>query len=98
MKKCVRFLNEVIIINIPYENRRGEWMMLAVDRCRFKTRIERVFPMIDLVLKKHLKLISSNINGNPCIQTGKRLHPYIKILYKSTLTHNVMKDNPSIPV
>lgn len=75
MKKCVRFLNEVIIINIPYENRRGEWMMLAVDRCRFKTRIERVFPMIDLVLKKHLKLISSNINGNPCIQTGKRLHP-----------------------
>lgn len=73
-KMCERFLNEVVIISIPYEDRKRDWMMLTVDSCRFKIRIERVSPMIDLVLKKHLKLISGNINENRCTQTRKRLY------------------------
>ena len=39
MKKRVNFSKHVSAINIPYEDRKGEWMQMGVDRCRFKRRI-----------------------------------------------------------
>ena len=57
-RKCVRFTDEVSYFNIPYEDRKGEWMMFVVDRCHFKTRIERVSPMLEPVLKRHVEISS----------------------------------------
>jgi hypothetical protein len=55
--KRVCFVNEPTIFTIPYEERKGEWMTLVADRCRFKTRIERVSQILDSVLKKHLDIV-----------------------------------------
>ena len=57
-RKCVRFTDEVSSFNIPYEDRKGEWMMFAVDRCRFRTRIDRVSQVIEPVLRRHVEKVS----------------------------------------
>ena len=57
-RKCVKFTDEVSLFNIPYEDRKGEWMMCTVDRCRFKTRIERVSHILEPVLKRHVEISS----------------------------------------
>ena len=42
MKKHVNCSKEVSVINIPSEDRKGEWVQIGVDRCRFKRRIANV--------------------------------------------------------
>ena len=57
-RKCVRFTDEVSLFNIPYEDRKGEWMMFAVDRYHFKTQIERASRILEPVLKRHVEISS----------------------------------------
>lgn len=40
MDKTVRFLDEVTIIQIPYEDRKGDWMTIALDRCHFNRKVD----------------------------------------------------------
>ena len=47
MKKHVNFSEYVSVINIPYEDRKGEWVQMGVDRCRFKRRIANVSDIIE---------------------------------------------------
>lgn len=54
MKKTVRFKGDDTIIDIPYEDRRGEWMLMAVDRCRFRRRINCLSQILEPILEKHL--------------------------------------------
>lgn len=41
-KKSVQFSDRITVILIPYEKRKGEWMTMALDRYRFKRRIENM--------------------------------------------------------
>lgn len=59
MDKTVRFSDEVTIIIIPYEDRKGDWMTMALDRRRFKRRIDHTAKIINPVLLKHLENVSS---------------------------------------
>lgn len=59
MDKTVRFSDEVTIIIIPYEDRKGDWMTMSLDRCRFKRRIDHTAKIINPVLLKHLETVSS---------------------------------------
>ena len=54
MKKRVNFSKYVSAINIPYEDRKGEWMQMAVDRCRFKRRIANYQMSLRRKLRKHI--------------------------------------------
>jgi hypothetical protein len=56
--KCMRFSDEVSSFNIPDEDRKGEWMIFAVDRCRFRTRIDRVSQVIEPVLRRCVEKVS----------------------------------------
>ena len=59
MKKHVNFSEYVSVINIPYEDRKGEWVQMGVDRCRFKRRIANVSDIItSVLLKKNRKSTS----------------------------------------
>ena len=49
MKKHVNLSKRVSVINIPYEDQKGEWMQIGVDRCRFKRRIANVSDVITSV-------------------------------------------------
>ena len=55
MKKHVNFSEYVSVINIPYEDRKGEWVQMGVDRCRFKRRIANVSDIITSVLLKKIE-------------------------------------------
>ena len=55
MKKRVNFSKHVSAINIPYEDRKGEWVQMEVDRCRFKRRIANVSDIITSVLLKKIE-------------------------------------------
>ena len=55
MKKRVNFSKHVSAINIPYEDRKGEWVQMGVDRCRFKRRIANVSDIITSVLLKKIE-------------------------------------------
>jgi hypothetical protein len=57
MNKTVKFSDEKTIILIPYEDRKGEWMTMALDRYRFKRRIHHVSKVVSPVLEKHLQII-----------------------------------------
>lgn len=46
-RKFVRFVNEESLFNIPYEDKKGEWMMIIVDGCRFKTQIDGGLKLIE---------------------------------------------------
>jgi hypothetical protein len=41
-QKKVQFNNDIQIIPIPYEDRKGIWMQYAIDRAHFKRTIEIV--------------------------------------------------------
>lgn len=58
--KTVHFSETVTVILIPYEERKGEWMTMALDRYRFKRRIENASNIISPVLEKHLQIIVRN--------------------------------------
>lgn len=65
-KKCVKFASEESsLFYIPCEDRKGEWMMLAPDRCRFKTRIDRESQLIEPILKRRLENLH-NKNSVQC--------------------------------
>lgn len=68
MDKTVRFSDEVTIIIIPYEDRKGDWMTMALDRCRFKRRIDHTAKIINPVLLKHLENVSSVKQYHVCGQ------------------------------
>jgi hypothetical protein len=51
-RKCVRFTDEVSSSNIPYEDRKGEWTMFAIDRCQYKTRIKIVSRILEPVAQE----------------------------------------------
>lgn len=51
-----------MVIFIPYEERKGKWMTMALRRYRFKRRIENVSNIISPILEKHLRIIR-NHNG-----------------------------------
>lgn len=53
--KCVRFDMNLTVYEIPYEERRSEWMTVAADRFRFERRIQLTGLLIEPMLKKHLK-------------------------------------------
>lgn len=55
MDKIVRFLDEVMIIIIFYEDRKGDWMIMVLDRCCFKKRIDYIVKIINLVFLKYLE-------------------------------------------
>lgn len=59
MDKTVRFSDEVTIIIIPYEDRKGDWMTMSLDRCRFKRRIDHTAKIINPVFLKYLETVSS---------------------------------------
>ena len=54
MKKRVNFSKHVSAINIPYEDRKGQWMQIGVDRCRFKRRIANYQMSLRRKLRKHI--------------------------------------------
>lgn len=56
-KKSVQFSDRITVILIPYEERKGEWMTMALDRYRFKRRIENMSNILSPILKKHLQTI-----------------------------------------
>jgi hypothetical protein len=49
-KKNVQFDNNVQIISIPYEERKGIWMQYAIDRAHFKRKIEQVERLLSTIL------------------------------------------------
>jgi hypothetical protein len=61
MNKTVKFSDEKTIILIPYEDRKGEWMTMALDRYRFKRRIHHVSKMLCPLLEKHLQMIKNPV-------------------------------------
>lgn len=50
IQKKVKFDNHVQVISIPYEERAGIWMQLAIDRARFKRRIEQTEKLLSTTL------------------------------------------------
>lgn len=64
MHKTVKFSEKITVILIPYEDRKGKWMNMALDRCRFQRRIKDASEIISSVLEKHLQLISNHAEQN----------------------------------
>lgn len=64
MKKIVRFKGDDTIINNPYEDRKGEWMIMVVDRCRFRTRINCLLQILEPILEKRLVSYKLNYSCN----------------------------------
>lgn len=56
----LKFSYKTKIILIPYEDRKGEWMSMALDRYRFQRRIKNASDIISPVLEKHLQLICNH--------------------------------------
>lgn len=50
----MRFTGVDTIINIPYEDRKEEWMLMTVDRCRFRKRIHFLLQILEPILEKRL--------------------------------------------
>lgn len=68
-RKNVNFSNKTTVILISYEERKGEWMAMALDRYRFKRRIENVSNIISPILEKHLQIINHNgLTDKTCIK------------------------------
>lgn len=49
----VRFSHIVIVHILPYEDRTSPWMRMAIDRLRFRRRIEQTGRLIEHVLIKN---------------------------------------------
>lgn len=60
LKKSLKFNDNVQIILIPYEERRGIWMEHAIDRAHFKRRIEQTENILLPVLLWKLKQCTLN--------------------------------------
>lgn len=56
-KKTVHFSDRITLILIPYEERKGAWMTMALDRYRFKRKIEDLSNIISPILAKQLQTI-----------------------------------------
>lgn len=73
---------------IPYEDRKGEWMVMASDRYRFMKRIRDVSTVIKYVLTKHLEDLSrtpQTVNLQAKNDTWVRLRsPYPWVRLRST--------------
>lgn len=64
-RKCVKFANkESSLFYIPCQDRKGKWMMMALDRCGFKTRMDKVSQLIEPILKRRLE----NLHNENSIQ------------------------------
>jgi hypothetical protein len=64
MQKNVQFDNNVQIISIPYEERKGIWMQYAIDRAHFKRKIEQAERLLSTILL--LKLNDIKISEVKC--------------------------------
>lgn len=54
-KKSVQFSDRITVILIPY----GECMTMALDRYRFKRRIDNMLNILSPILEKHLQTINT---------------------------------------
>ena len=52
MNKNGKFSDNIQTFYIPYEDRKGIWMMYAIDRMHFKRRIEHTEKLLRSVLQK----------------------------------------------
>lgn len=57
MGKTVTFSDKKTIIFIPYEDRKGEWMTMALDRYRFQRGINHVSKILNPILEKNLQIM-----------------------------------------
>lgn len=84
--KTVHFSEKLTVIPIPYEDRKGEWMAMALDRYRFKRRIENTSNIISPVLEKHLQIIARNYTK---LNESQRQHPFLmsapRVMEQSTV-------------
>lgn len=74
MHKTVKFSKKTTsVILIPYEDRKGKWMTMALNRCRFQRRIKIVSEIISTVLEIHLQLIDNRAEQDE-VQTVQTLN------------------------
>lgn len=73
MHKTVKVSEKTTVILIPYEDRKGKWMTMALDRCRFQRRIKNASEIISPVLEKHLQLINNRAEQDE-VQTVQTLN------------------------
>lgn len=59
MGKTVTFSDKKTIIYIPYEDRKGEWMTMALDRYRFQRRIYHASKVLNPILEKNIQIMRS---------------------------------------
>ena len=69
IRKKVQFNNDVQIISIPYEERKGIWMQYAIDRAHFKRRIDQVEILLSPILL--LKLNNLKTSEGKCPPKNK---------------------------
>lgn len=65
IRKKVQFNNDVQIISIPYEERKGIWMQYAIDRAHFKRRIEQVEIILSPILLLRLNTLKTSEGSCP---------------------------------
>lgn len=75
MHKTVKCSEKTPVILIPYEDRKGKWMTMALDRCCFQRRIKVASEIISPVLEKHLQLRSDHAEQDK-IQTVQTLDTF----------------------
>jgi O-acetyl-ADP-ribose deacetylase (regulator of RNase III) len=61
MGKRVTFNDDIAIVSIPFEDRKGVWMTLAADRFRFQRRIKQLSQILDPILRRHVKLQANGV-------------------------------------
>jgi hypothetical protein len=62
MDKAVTFSDKITIIEVPLEDRKGEWETLAVDRSRFQRRIDDIALILNPILESHLARLKEQEN------------------------------------
>jgi hypothetical protein len=62
MDKMVVFSDKVTIIEVPFEDRKGEWVTLAADRSRFQRRIDDAARILNPILKSHIARLKEQGN------------------------------------
>lgn len=83
LHRTVKFSEKTTVILISYEDRKGKWMTLALDSCRFQRRIKVASEIISPVLEKHLQLRSDHAEQDK-VQTVQTLDTFS--IGKSPLT------------